>query len=135
VSPEDQMQSPLETVRRYFDALEDSDVDVLRSVLHPDVVQIEYPNQLSRKGSRRDLKAMMEGFHAGKRVVTKQRYEIKNSIVDGEKVSLEVTWTATMAVPVLGKAAGEELRAFFAVFISLKDDRIIRQVNYDCFLP
>lgn len=129
------MHGPLEIVRRYFDALEDGDVDVLRSVLHPDVVQLEYPNQLSRQGSRRDLKGLMEGFHAGKRVVTKQRYEIKNSIIDGEKLALEVTWTATMTVPVLGKPAGEELRAYFAVFITLKDDRVIRQVNYDCFLP
>ena len=48
---------------------------------------------------------------------------------------LEVLWAGTLAIPVGSLAAGDEMRAHFAVFIELRDGRIYRQRNYDCFEP
>jgi ketosteroid isomerase-like protein len=50
-------------------------------------------------------------------------------------VILEVVWAGTLAIPVGSLAAGDEMRAYFAVFIALRDGRIYRQRNYDCFEP
>jgi ketosteroid isomerase-like protein len=50
-------------------------------------------------------------------------------------VVLEVRWTGTLAAPVSSIPAGGDMRARFAVFIELRDGKIVRQRNYDCFEP
>ena len=56
-------------------------------------------------------------------------------VVDGNNVALEVDWSATLAIPVSTLHAGETMRARFAIFIEMKDGKIFRQRNYDCFEP
>jgi len=43
--------------------------------------------------------------------------------------------TGTLAVPFGSIPAGGEMRARFAIFLELRDGRIVRQRNYDCFDP
>ena len=50
-------------------------------------------------------------------------------------VALEVLWTGTLAVPFGSLAVGDNMRAHFAVFIQLRDGKIVAQRNYDCFDP
>jgi len=44
-----------------------------------------------------------------------------------------VQWTGTLAVALGTLAPDAEMRARFAVFIDLRDGKIVRQRNYDCF--
>lgn len=52
-----------------------------------------------------------------------------------ESGALEVLWRGTLVVPFGSIPAGGEMRARFAVFLELRDGRIARQRNDDCFEP
>lgn len=52
-----------------------------------------------------------------------------------DTVALEVDWSARLRLAIASLAAGDEMRAAFAVFIPLRDGRIAKQHNYDCFEP
>jgi len=123
----------LERAQAYFSAIE------ARADLSPffcsDVVQREFPNQLVRAGAVRDLAALQQGAERGKSVLVSERYEITNSVEDGNRLALEVSWTGTLAVPLGNIPVGGTMKAHFAVFLAFRDGRIARQHNYDCFEP
>ena len=39
------------------------------------------------------------------------------------------------SVPMMNLAAGSEMRAFVAMFLTFRDGEIVSQRNYDCYLP
>lgn len=124
------------TARRYLKAIEDEvGFDELATFYTPDVVQIEYPNRFVSNGATRDLAQLREAGERGKKAVEKQRYEIESIIADGDRVALEVVWTATIKVPVGTIPAGGQMRAHFGVFLDFRDGKIAGQRNYDCFDP
>jgi len=131
-----QKSQNLKTARRYLRAIEDGvSFDDLASFFTPDVVQHEYPNQFVPQGAQRDIQLLREAGERGRRVVTSQRYDVRNALASGDWVALEVTWTAVLAVPVGSIPASGEMRANFGVFLQFRDGRIARQHNYDCFDP
>ena len=124
------------TVRRYLKAIEQGrSFEEMMEFFTPDVVQHEYPNRLVPNGARRDLAQLQEASKRGKQAVESQRYEIRNVIASGDQVALEITWTATLKIPLGTLPAGGQIRAEFGVFIELRDGRIAAQRNYDCFEP
>jgi ketosteroid isomerase-like protein len=134
--PDSQAEANLATVRRYLAALEAGATgDALAAFFTPDVVQEEFPNRLVPAGALRDLAALLEGAERGQLVMRSQRYEVLNTIAAGDQVALEVQWTGTLAIDLGTLAAGSEMRARFGVFLVLRDGRIARQHNYDCFEP
>jgi hypothetical protein len=58
-----------------------------------------------------------------------------DAVAAGERLALQVEWTATVGASAPPFAPGQELRAHFAMFVELKDGQIFRQTNYDCFEP
>lgn len=132
----DRQLANLEFVRKYLSALERGAIgDELAAFFCPDVEQIEFPNRLVATGARRDLSAILEGAARGRQVLRRQRYEVRAAHADGDAVILEMTWVGVLAVPVGTLAPGNEMRANFAAFIELRNGRIARQRNYDCFDP
>jgi len=123
----------LERARAYFSAIE-ARAD-LSPFFSPDVEQREFPNQLVRAGARRDLATLLEGQQKGQKVLSSERYEIVNSVEDGQQLALEVIWTGTLAIPLGGTPIGGTMKAHFGVFLQFRDGRIYRQHNYDCFDP
>jgi ketosteroid isomerase-like protein len=109
--------------------------DVLARFFHADVVQEELPNRLTPRGAVNDLAAMQRGAERGAQVVRSQRYDVKRAVVQGDRIALEMTWTAVLAVPVGALAAGDEMRAHLAMFVDVSDGKISAQRNYDCFEP
>jgi ketosteroid isomerase-like protein len=132
-------EANFETVRRYLAAIEADTgggaTDGAAEFYDPDVVQEEFPNRFVPGGARRDLAALREAAARGRAVLRGQRYEVRGAYAVGDTVILEVLWAGLLAVPVGSLAAGDEMRAHFAVFIELRDGRILRQRNYDCFEP
>ena len=100
-----------------------------------DVIQVEFPNRLVPNGVTRDLAALREGAERGRKVMTAQRLEVVNAIASGEHVAVEAIWTGTLAVPMGSIPAGGQMRARFAIFLTYRDGKIVRQHNYDCFDP
>jgi ketosteroid isomerase-like protein len=126
----------LEIAREYLRAIEQGATgDALARFFAPDVVHQEFPNRLSPNGRRNGLAGMLEGAERGQKILAKQHYEIQHEVADGNRVALEVIWTGTMAVAAGTLAAGQEMRAHFAVFLQFRDGKIFAQRNYDCFDP
>jgi ketosteroid isomerase-like protein len=124
---------PVAVARRYFEALAASDRAALESLLAPDIVQEELPNRLNPRGAVRDRAALLESFERGKTLLASQRFEIERSVVEAETAALEVVWTGTLALALGSLGEGATMRARFAVFLEMRDGRIVRQRNYDCF--
>jgi len=130
----DAQERNLEVTRRYLESVGQPNADTL-SFFADDVVQVEFPNRLVPDGATRDLAALREAAVRGSKVMTAQRYEILNIMASGDQVAVEVNWIGTLAVPFGNTPAGGEMRARFAIFLTFRDGKIIRQHNYDCFDP
>ena len=113
----------------------DAAVEQVLEFFHPDVQLQEFPNRLVPTGAIHDRDAIRRGIIRGRSAVESQRYEVKADYPCGDIVVLEVLWIGRLAVPLGNVAAGEELRAHFALFLEFRDGRIWRQRNYDCFEP
>lgn len=126
----------VERIRAYLRAIEEeAPVETLRAFFTDDVEQVEFPNRLVPTGATRDLAALLAGNEKGRKVVGQQRYEVTSVVARGDAVTVELIWTATLKIPIGALAAGETMRARFAIFVELVDGKIRRQRNYDCFDP
>ena len=126
----------LAIARRYLEALENgAEGGELAEFFSRDVIQEEFPNRLSPIGAHRNLDAILAAAKKGKRTLRAQKYEILNSIVDGDRIALEVLWSGYLAIPVDTLPADSEMRAHFSMWLEFKDGKIFRQHNYDCFDP
>ncbi|MEC3915271.1 nuclear transport factor 2 family protein [Nocardia sp. CDC160] len=108
--------------------------DDLARFFHPDAVHRELPNALLPNGATRSLPEILDAAERGQRVIREQRFDIHNAVATGDEVALEVTWTGVLAIPLGALAAGAELRAEIATFLTIRDGLIRAQRNYDCYL-
>lgn len=126
----------LALVRRYLRAVESGTTgDALAAFYTADAVQEELPNRLTPQGAQRDLRMILAAAERGQRAMSAQRFEVLGEVASADRVALEVQWTGTVAVPIGSLAEGGQLRARFAMFLEIRDGRIARQRNYDCFYP
>jgi|RhiMetdeSRZDD1v2_1073273.scaffolds.fasta_scaffold00531_30 ketosteroid isomerase-like protein len=125
----------LRLAREYLDSIgREDELGGLR-FFADDVVQIEFPNRLLPNGATRDLAALRDAAERGRKVMSAQRFEVVNAIASGDQVAVEALWTGTLAVPFGSIPVGGQMRARFAIFLTYRDGRIVRQHNYDCFDP
>jgi ketosteroid isomerase-like protein len=119
--------------RQYLKALESGPTgDELAQFFAPEVVLEIFPSKFFPNGSRDDLTGILAAAERGKKVMTSQKYEIRNEVASGDKVALEIDWTGTLAVPFQNIPKGGQMRAHFAAFLEFKDGKIVSQRNYDC---
>ena len=123
-------------IERYLTAIEQGATGAaLAEFYDPAVIQEEFPNRLMPNGARRGLAEIQAAAESGQKVLTAQRYEVLNALVQGDEVALEMQWSGTLAVPFGALAAGDDMRARISSFITLREGRIISQRSYDCFEP
>jgi ketosteroid isomerase-like protein len=125
----------LRLTREYLDSIGRADELGGLRFLADDVVQVEFPNRLVPNGATRDLAALRDAAERGRKIMTAQRFEIVNAIANGDQVAVEAVWTGTLAVPLGSLPVGGQMRARFAIFLTYRDGKIVRQHNYDCFDP
>ncbi|MDJ1472377.1 nuclear transport factor 2 family protein [Cytophagaceae bacterium DM2B3-1] len=109
--------------------------DELEPFYHPDAIQIEYPNTLTKNLTKRNLQELKAASDRGLNVLQKEKYEVLHSYVYGNTVIIEVIWTGVLNIPLASIPVGGEMKAYFAQFFEFMDGKIIRQRNYDCFEP
>jgi ketosteroid isomerase-like protein len=132
----DPVPPPLAAALAYLEAVAAGATgEALARFLAPDIEQIELPNRLVAGGARHDLSAMLAGAERGQRAVTGQRYDVVHAMVCGDRVALEVAWSATLRVPLGTLTPGDTLRAHLALFLEIEGGRVVRQRNYDCYEP
>ena len=134
------MTDPAQLVRRFLAAVDagardEAPLDAFADFLHPDIEQRELPNKYAPRGAVRDLDALRKNAGAGRRLMREQRYEIDDVIAQGDVVAAFGRWIGVLAIPLGELPAGHELRAHLAMRFELRDGKIWRQANYDCFDP
>jgi limonene-1,2-epoxide hydrolase len=126
--------TPQEVVHAYIAAIEAGATgEVLSRFFAPDVVQVEYPNRLLPAAAHRDLQAILDGAIRGQQVVSNQHFKIVREFVVSETVILEVVWRARLKIALGNHAIGDEISAYIAMFIEVREGVIVEQRNYDCY--
>jgi ketosteroid isomerase-like protein len=125
----------LRLAREYLDSIGRADELGGLRFFADDAIQVEFPNRLVPTGVTRDLAALRDAAERGRKLMTAQRFEVVNAIASGDQVAVEAIWTGTLAVPLGSIPAGGQMRARFAIFLTYRDGKIVRQHNYDCFDP
>jgi ketosteroid isomerase-like protein len=131
-----QEDANIRLVRDYFAAVQRGATDhVLAAFYAPDVVQEEFPNRFLPNGATRDLQALQAAAKRGREAMAAQELELLNIVASGSQVAVEARWAGTLANAIGPIPAGTVMRARFGQFFEIRDGRIVRQRNYDCFDP
>jgi len=125
----------LEKLRRYLKSIEGGDFSYIGELFSPDAIVEQFPNRIYPNGLHSGFSRMAEAFEKGRKLLSRQSYEIKNYVVNGDKVSLEVLWTGVLAISFGSLSACSEMRAHSAMFFEFNDGKVVSQRNYDCFEP
>jgi ketosteroid isomerase-like protein len=127
------MMTTREIVAAYLRAVEAQDLDGVNRLLHPEVENVEHPNKLLPAGKRYDLAAMRAAGERGRAVMASQTWEIRSMIVEGNRAAVQIVWSGTLRVAAGPLPAGHVMRAQVCSIIELKDGKVWRQEQYDCF--
>jgi ketosteroid isomerase-like protein len=125
----------LEKVVRYLRSIENGDFAYIADLFSPDAVLEQLPNRIYPNGIKSGVSGMAEAFEKGRKLLSSQSYEIRSFVADGDRVSVEVIWTGTLALAFSSLSIGSQIRAHSAMFFEFKDRKIVSQRNYDCFEP
>jgi limonene-1,2-epoxide hydrolase len=132
----DQETNNIQLIRSYLNVLESGAFgDELSKYFTMDAIQVEFPNILNTKGGQSDLTAILTRAEQGRKILSKQTYDIKSETADGSRVAIEAIWTGTFAVPIGKLTPGSTMHAHFSIHFEIRDGRIAVQHNYDCFDP
>ena len=127
--------STRDTVLSYLRAVESHDLDEVARWLHLEVEVTEHPNRISPAGKRYDHAEVRAAGERGKALLASERYEVRSMIVDGDRAAVQIEWSGTLAVAAGPLPAGHVMRAQICSIIELRDGKVWRQEQYDCFLP
>jgi ketosteroid isomerase-like protein len=131
-----QEESNIRLVRDYYGAVQRGATDdALARFYDPDVIQEEFPNRFLPNGATRDLQALTEAAERGRGGMASQEFELLNIVAAGSQVAVEARWSGTLAKAIGPIPAGTVMRARFGQFFEIRDGRIVKQRNYDCFDP
>lgn len=125
----------LKKVELYLKSIENGDFAYIANLFSPDAVLEQLPNRIYPNGIWSEVSRMAEAFEKGRKLLSSQSYEIKSYIVDGDRLSIEVLWTGTLALAFGSLSVGSQMRAHSAMFFHFQGGKIVSQRNYDCFEP
>ncbi|MEV7662478.1 nuclear transport factor 2 family protein [Paenarthrobacter sp. NPDC089316] len=105
----------------------------LKPCLAEDFKLTEWPHALSKTGSTRNLAETLSGADHSKEIVADQRFEVVRSTSQGDRVVLEMNWSATLLLDLPHWDRGDTIRARSTAVFELRDGLIISQDTYDCY--
>ena len=124
----------IQLVREYLAAVESNITgDALARFYTEDALQTELPNRLNPSGAHSDLGNLLKRAEQVPTILQSQSYDILSITAQGDRVAVEATWEAVLAIELGTLPAGAVMFAHLAMFFQLQDGRIHRQRNYDCF--
>ena len=128
------MISKYKIVRDYLLAISSGKKgDELEQFFDKSIVQVEYPNLLTKKLTKRNLQDIKEASIKGAKVLKKQQYEIVKHYECFNTIVIEAKWTGILAVPIGDLGVGNKMEAHFAQFYEFRGNKIAHLRNYDCF--
>ncbi|WP_426002725.1 nuclear transport factor 2 family protein [Paenarthrobacter sp. NyZ202] len=105
----------------------------IRPYLDPEFTLTEWPHALSKMGSTRNLEQTLTGADDSKSIVADQKFEIVRTTCEGNRVVLEMNWSARLLLDLPHWDAGETIRARSTAVFELRDGLIVSQDTYDCY--
>lgn len=105
----------------------------LAPFLTEDFTLTEWPHALSRNGSVRTRQETLAGADDAKSIVAEQRFEVVRTTTEGNRVVLEMNWSAMLLLDLPHWDAGETIRARSTAVFELRDGLIASQDTYDCY--
>ena len=97
----------------------------------PDVRVQEFPNRIAPQGRIRRGGKLQAAYELGKQILKSPSYGVQRIVECGDGVAVELEWRGVLAVAVGPLAAGSEMKAFVAMFLKVRDEKIVEQRNYD----
>jgi len=122
-------------IRRFFQLIESftSNPAAYDEVLHAEARLLEYPNAISPVRRERD-RATAAGEIAGLRQLLREhRYEVREIFGADDRWAAEVEWTGTLAIDYGALKTGRVVKANLCVVFTLREGKIHRIANYDCY--
>ena len=125
------------TVREYYRIVGDLQCteEQLRPLIAPDAVFTEHPNPIAPHGAVRTVEQNLNGFRAGRALLSDQTVEVLEVLVSGDRAAVRATWSGTVGVDRGPFTAGTELSCVMAAFMTVIDDKIVAHDTYDCYPP
>jgi ketosteroid isomerase-like protein len=128
----------VELAREYLRAVESMGPSENVARFYSDEIEFhEFPNRIAPLGRVRRRGDLQAAYAQGQKLLRSQRYEVRRIVGNGDEVAVELEWTGVLAVPVAAMKleAGYEMKAFVAMFLTIRDGKIVSQRNYDCYPP
>jgi hypothetical protein len=131
------MINKTELVKKFFHLLQwfSTSENDYKAILHHAMEQTEYPSLMIPKTRQRTFVNVIEGAAAGKKMLAYQHFEPTRFFETTDAVIAEYTWTGELKVKVGRLKQGQVLKAHICTVFEFKNDKIIRQRNYDCYDP
>jgi ketosteroid isomerase-like protein len=95
----------------------------------------EHPNPVTPQGAVRTVDQAVEGFRAGKSLLSEQSFSVHEVLVVGERAAVRATWSGTVGRDAGPFTAGTVLNARIAAFLTVRDGRIVAHETFDCYEP
>ncbi|SEW14135.1 nuclear transport factor 2 family protein [Chitinophaga arvensicola] len=129
------MDEKLALIYRYFQLLESFSADPVEfaRIFHPNIIQTEYPNQLSNEIKQRNFDIMLESMVTNKIILKSQHFSVLKVVESGNTLVVEAKWTGEIGVDAGQFRRGQVMKAFICTIIEFRDGKIYRQRNYDCY--
>ncbi|TGE12616.1 nuclear transport factor 2 family protein [Hymenobacter elongatus] len=104
------------------------------AVLHPEVIQTEYPNILYKTLQQRTFSDIIDNLRIGRELLHDPQFAVHSTRVcaDGS-ILIEGRWEATITSEIGPLVRGQRLAAQLCLIFELKDGKIFRQRRYPCF--
>ena len=104
--------------------------------LAQDYTLSEAPHLLAPAGATRSRDEALAGAEAAQDVVSGQRFAVRRTTCEGNRVVVEAEWSATLLMDLPHWDTGDVIRARLASVFEVRDGRVISQDSYDCyFMP
>lgn len=130
------MNEHLTVLQTYYDLAQvfSTDAAAYAAILHPEVVQTEYPNLFHKVIQHRSYTDILENIRAGRELLRDPKFEVFSTQVcpDGTIV-VEGRWEATTTNDMRDMLRGQRLSAQLCLFFEFKDGKIYRQRRYCCY--
>jgi len=123
----------VETITAYLRAIERRDHEAVAALQAPAIEVVEHPNKLNPAGKRYDRAALRAAAERGRAVLSSERYDVRSMIVDGDRAAAQIAWTGILAVAYGDLPVGHAMTAQICSVFELRDGKIYRQEQYDCF--
>jgi ketosteroid isomerase-like protein len=128
--------SNVSRIHRYLQAVASRGApETVADFLTPDMVFQEFPNRIAPQCRVSRFADLHPAYERGRKILQSQRYDVQRIVEAGDEVAVELEWSGILAVPVMNLAAGSEMKAFAAMFLTFRDGKIVSQRNYDCYPP